>query len=132
MQILIQVRWLVLSAALVCGLLTTLPWVYPAAMYWGVSFDWAFPGAAFLQVLGVFAMARAGAKRLWVIVGYVAAVAWAIAYAAATVGVAQGAGGLVVGIFVMLPANAVAILTQIASFIGFVVSRKSYTNPSPG
>lgn len=123
MQTLIQARWLLLIVALVCGLLTSLPWVYPASAYWGLSFDWAFPGAAILQALGVFAMARAGANRLWVIVGYVSAIAWGIAYAAATIGVAQGAGGFVVGLYVMLPANAVAILTQIASFVGFVTTK---------
>jgi len=123
MQILIQARWLLLIAALACGLITSLPWVYPASQYWGFSFDWAFPGAAILQVLGVYAIARAGARRLWVIVGYVSAIAWGIAYTAATIGVAQGAGGLVIGLYVMLPANAVAILTQIASFAGFVTTK---------
>jgi len=123
MQVLIQARWLLLTAALACGLITSLPWVYPASAYWGLSFDWAFPSAAILQVLGVFAIARAGAKRLWVIVGYVSAIAWGIAYAAATIGVAQGAGGLVIGLYVMLPANAVAVLTQIASFVGFVTTK---------
>lgn len=123
MQTLIQTRWLLLIAALVCGLLTTLPWIYPPAMYWGVSFDWAFPGAAVLQMLGAFAMSKAGAKRLWVIVAFVSAVAWAIAFVGAMLGVAAGPGGLVYAFFVMLPANAVAILTQIASFIGFVTTK---------
>lgn len=128
MQILVQARWPLLIAALVCGLLTMLPWVYPAAMYWGVSFDWAFPGAAVLQTLGAVAMRRARAKRLWVIVAFVSAVAWAIAFVGATLGVAAGAGGLVYAFFIMLPANAVAILTQMAAFIGFAVAQRSGTH----
>ena len=127
MQILVQARWLLLTAALVCGLLTALPWVYPPSMYWGVSFDWAFPGAAVLQTLGAVAMSRARSKRLWVIVAFVSAVAWAVAFVGASLGVAAGAGGLVYAFFIMLPANAVAILTQIAALIGFAMARQRST-----
>lgn len=120
---LVQLRWVILGAALICGLITILPWVCPPSMYWGVSFDWAFPGAAVLQGIGAIAMMQARAKRLWVIVAFVSAVAWVIALVGATLGVAAGAGGLVYGLFIMLPANAVAVLTQIASLIGFAAQK---------
>ena len=125
MQVFVQARWALLVAALVCGLITTLPWVYQPSMYWGVSFDWAFPGAAVLQALGAVGMSRARAKRLWVTVAFISAVAWAIAFVGAALGVAAGAGGLVYAFFVMLPANAVAILTQITALIGFAVAKRS-------
>jgi len=122
MQTLIRARWLLLIAALACGLLATLPWVYPASAYWGLAFDWV-PGAAVLQAFGVFAMAKASARPLWVLIGFLSAFAWAVAYFAALVGVAAGAGGLVIGLYLLLPAHALAMITQIAAFIGFAARK---------
>lgn len=120
---LIRARWLLLVAALACGLLATLPWVYSASVYWGLSFDWAVPGAAVLQALGVFVMAKASARPLWLLIGSVSAIAWAVAYFAALAGVAAGAGGPAIGLLLLLPAHVLAMITQIAAFIGFAARR---------
>lgn len=119
LQALIQARWLILLAAFLCGWSTALPWVYPPALYWDVSFDWALPVAAVLQGMGTFAMSKSGARRLWVIIGYISAAAWLIAFLGALAGVAAGAGGLVYGFFVLMPALVVGALTQVVALIGF-------------
>lgn len=123
MQILIQARWVLLGAALLCALIMALPWVYPAHLYWGLPLDWAFPAVCILQGLGVFAMWKARARMLWVIVGAISAIAWVISYVAAGAAVEAGPGGLVYGLLIVLPAEAVGMLAQVAALIGFAMTK---------
>lgn len=129
MQVLVQARWFLLAAAFVCALVMALPWIYPAHVYWGLPLDWAFPAVGVLQAIGVFAMHRAGASRLWVIVGAISAVAWLVSYSVAGLAVEAGPGGLVYGLLIVLPAQGIGFLTQAAALIGFALHKP---NPQRG
>lgn len=108
--------WVALIGALACGLVMGLPLVAagvapPASLY-----DVAMMAAPALQVVGVFLLRRAGVARGWAVVaGYLAAVAFVVAWIGATRGVEAGAGGLVYGLFMLMPGIALGLLLQIVT-----------------
>lgn len=124
MRFLIALRWVLLIAALVCGVAFFVPWAVSSAQFWGIPFADGMPAAALLQALGTLAMSRhtatRGARATWsTILGYGAVAGWLGALMAANAGVEAGSGGLVYGLLIMLPAALIGLLLQIAALIGF-------------
>jgi hypothetical protein len=121
MQGLAKARWLLLGAALVCGILAALPWVYAPSVNWNAALEWAALAAGLLQAIGTFATTRAPASAalLWVIVSYAAAVIWVVVHFAGVAAVEAGPGGLVYGLLIMMPGTGLALLLQFVALIGF-------------
>lgn len=119
MQVLINLRWVLLGLAFVCALVIGLTvWGLVPAPLPVEACLWA---GGPLQALGAFAMGKHLASRgRWpVIVAYAAVAFWAVAVWAAVAGTAAGPGGLVYGLLVLFPAVTVAGLLQLVALIAF-------------
>lgn len=117
-------RWVLLSAALICGVGFALVVFAFTSIVGSPIFEVLFPAAAPLQALATFA-AHARLKALWpTIVGYLAALLWLAAYLTAMAGEAAGPGGLVYGLLIMLPGIALGAVLQLAAALGFYLAER--------
>ncbi len=123
MRVLVRLRWVLLIVALICGGVCVLPLVMPEAPVPSVAFDVAAVLAVVLQALGIWAMRASGVRGWPLFVGFLAAIIWAVAYAAAMAGVAAGPGGLVYGLLIMLPGMALGLLLQVAALTGLAMRK---------
>lgn len=118
--------WILLVVALACGVVLGLPWIAPGLAPPSAVYDAAMLSAPALQLVGVFALRRAGVARGWaVVIGYLAAVAFVVAWIGATMGVAAGAGGMVYALFMLMPGIALGLLLQVAALILFAMRKRA-------
>jgi hypothetical protein len=126
MRALIEMRWVLLTAALGAAIGYLLALFLPGA---SASSEQVIVAAAALQAAGAFAMGRHFAARGmsggWaIVVAWLAVASWAIAYVSAMVGAAAGPRGLVYGLLITLPALVLAPVLQSVAAIGFALKER--------
>ena len=132
MRVLIEMRWVLLTAALGAGIGYALALFLPGA---SASSEMVIIAAAALQAAGVFAMGRHFAARGvsggWaIVVAWLSVAAWVVAYVSAMAGTAAGPGGLVYGLLITLPALVLAPVLQGVAVIGFALKERKLRTQS--
>jgi hypothetical protein len=127
MRMLIEMRWVLLTAALGAGVGYALALFLPGA---SASSEMVIIAAAALQAAGAFVMgrhfaARGGSGGWASVVAWLAVVSWVVAYVSAMAGTAAGAGGLVYGLLITLPALALAPVLQGVAAVGFALKERT-------
>lgn len=116
---------MLLVGALICGGAFLIPILDPASQYWAFRPEMLMMLVPPLQYGGVVGMraylAARGVAAKWPLrIGFVAAVAWLVAMIGGALAQAAGPGGLVLGMFVLLPAALIGLFGIVIAFVGFV------------
>lgn len=124
---LIKLRWVLLGLAFLCALTWAGAYALPYGVKQMLPISVALYGAAPLQALGVFGMSRhLGARGgLAIGMGYGAALLWVVALVGSALGAQAGAGGLVYGILIVLPAIGLAGLLQAIAILLFALKPRA-------